>query len=98
MAAADTSVCVSPRDIFVQNSADATLINSSLSLLPRTLVFARKSRRIIRQNIIWSVGYNMTVIPFALMGWVPPWLAALGMSLSSILVVSNAARLKRMED
>jgi P-type Cu2+ transporter len=97
MAAADTSLCVSPRDIFVQNSADATLVGHSLRLLPRTLKFARKSRRIIRQNVAWSVTYNFTVIPFALAGMVPPWLAALGMSLSSILVVSNAARLKRME-
>jgi Cu2+-exporting ATPase len=97
MAAADTSLCVSPRDIFVQNSADATLVAHSLRLLPRTLKFARKSRRIIRQNVAWSVTYNFTVIPFALAGMVPPWVAALGMSLSSVLVVSNAARLKRME-
>lgn len=97
LAAADTSLAVSPRDVFVQNSADATLLNSSLDILPRTLAFARKSRRIIRQNVIWSVSYNATAITFALMGLLPPWLAALGMSLSSVLVVSNASRLRRME-
>src|SRR5690554_2436868 len=97
LAAADTSLAVSPRDVFVQNSADATLLNSSLDVLPRTLAFARKSRRIIRQNVIWSVSYNATAISFALMGFLPPWLAALGMSLSSVLVVSNAGRLRRME-
>lgn len=96
LAAADTSLAVSPRDVFVQNSADATLLNSSLDILPRTLAFARKSRRIIRQNVIWSVSYNATAITFALMGLLPPWLAALGMSLSSILVVSNAGRLRRL--
>jgi P-type Cu2+ transporter len=96
MATADTSLCVSPTDTFVQNSADATLVNNTLTLLPRILRFARRSRRIIRQNIIWSVSYNFTVIPFALLGMVPPWLAALGMSLSSVLVVSNAARLTRL--
>ena len=96
LAAADTSLAVSPRDVFVQNSADATLLNSSLDMLPRTLAFARKSRRIIRQNVIWSVSYNATAITLALMGFLPPWLAALGMSLSSVLVVSNAGRLRRM--
>ena len=96
MAAADTSLCVSPRDIFVQNSADATLIHQDLNRLPAILSFARRSRRVIRQNIAWSVGYNFTVIPFALLGMVPPWLAALGMSLSSVLVVANAARLRRL--
>ena len=96
LAAADTSLAVSPRDVFVQNAADATLLNSSLDILPRTLAFARKSRRIIRQNVIWSVSYNATAITFALMGFLPPWLAALGMSLSSVLVVSNASRLRRM--
>lgn len=98
MAAADTSLAVSPRDVFVQNSADATLLDNGLTVLPRVIKFARKSRRIIRQNVIWSISYNFTVIPFALMGLVPPWLAALGMSLSSVLVVSNAGRLRRMED
>ena len=97
MAAADTSLAVTPRDSFVQNSADAMLLDSSLMTLPRVLAFARKCRRIIRQNIVWSVAYNFTVIPFALMGLIPPWLAALGMSLSSVLVVSNAGRLRRME-
>jgi len=97
MAAADTSIAVSPRDIFVQTSADATLLNSSLRLVPAVLLFARKCRTIIRQNVAWSVIYNFTVIPFAIMGLVPPWLAALGMSLSSLLVVINAGRLRRME-
>ncbi|MBU2098358.1 MAG: cadmium-translocating P-type ATPase [Gammaproteobacteria bacterium] len=97
MAAADTSLAVTPRDSFVQNSADAMLLNNTLMTLPCVLAFARKCRRIIRQNVLWSVAYNFTVIPFALMGLVPPWLAALGMSLSSVLVVSNAGRLRRME-
>lgn len=97
MAAADTSLAVMPRDSFVQGSADAMLLGSKLMMVPRILTFARKCRRIIRQNVVWSVSYNLTVIPFALMGLVPPWMAALGMSMSSLLVVSNASRLRRME-
>ncbi len=98
MAAADTSMAVSPRDISVQNSADATLLGDALDRLPGVLRFARRSRRIIRQNVAWSISYNFTVIPFAVAGFVPPWLAALGMSLSSILVIANASRLHRMEE
>lgn len=97
MAAADTSLAVSPRDVSVQNSADATLLGDALTQLPQLLKFARKSRRIIRQNVTWAITYNFTVIPFAIAGMVPPWLAALGMSLSSILVIANAGRLHRME-
>lgn len=96
MAAADTSLAVSPRDAVVQNSADATVLGDALPVLPDILRFARKSRRIIRQNVGWSVTYNFTVIPFALAGMVPPWLAALGMSLSSVLVIANASRLNRV--
>jgi Cu2+-exporting ATPase len=97
MAAADTSLAVTPRDSFVQNSADATLLSGSLMMLPTILVFARKCRTIIRQNVGWSIVYNFTVIPLTLMGLVSPWLAALGMSLSSVLVVTNAGRLRWME-
>ncbi len=97
MAAADTSIAISPRDVLVQNSADATLLNPNLSLIPEVLRFARRTRRIIRQNIGWSLAYNLSVIPVALLGLLPPWLAALGMSLSSLLVVLNAWRLRRME-
>ncbi|MDO8270304.1 MAG: heavy metal translocating P-type ATPase [Gammaproteobacteria bacterium] len=98
MAAADTSIAISPRDVLVQNSADATLLNPNLTLVPDVLRFARRTRRIIRQNIGWSLAYNLSVIPVALLGLLPPWLAALGMSLSSLLVVMNAWRLRRMED
>ena len=97
MAAADTSIAISPRDVLVQNSADATLLNPNLNLVPDVLRFARRTRRIIRQNVGWSLAYNLSVIPVALLGLLPPWLAALGMSLSSLLVVLNAWRLRRME-
>ena len=49
--------------------------------------------RIIRQNMAWAVGYNLIALPFAAAGWVAPWMAALGMSASSLIVVANALRL-----
>ena len=54
-------------------------------------------RRVLRQNIFWALLYNGTALPAAAMGLVPPWLAALGMSASSLVVVLNALRLDRRE-
>lgn len=97
MAAASCSVALTPRDVLVQHSADATLLSPSLPLLPAVLNFARRTRRVIRQNLVWSLAYNLSAIPLALFGLLPPWLAAIGMSLSSLLVVLNAGRLRTME-
>lgn len=97
MAAAACSIAISPRDVLVQQSADATLLAPTLSLLPITLRFAKRCRRVIRQNIAWSLLYNFTAIPFALAGLLPPWLAAIGMSLSSLIVIANANRLRSVE-
>ena len=96
MAAASSSIAIAPRDVLVQQSADATLLAPTLDALPATLYFAKRCRRIIRQNIGWSLLYNFTAIPMALAGMLPPWLAAIGMSLSSIIVVLNASRLRKV--
>lgn len=96
MAAASSSIAIAPRDVLVQQSADATLLSPSLSALPATLKFAKRCRRVIRQNVAWSLLYNFTAIPLALAGMLPPWLAAIGMSLSSVLVVLNASRLRKV--
>ena len=94
MAAASCSIAIAPRDLVVQQCADATLLNPNLDLIPITLVFAKRCQKIIRQNIVWALCYNLTAIPFALLGLLPPWLAALGMSASSVVVVANANRLR----
>jgi Cu2+-exporting ATPase len=54
------------------------------------------ARRIIRQNLVWAVFYNATAVPLAALGWLQPWMAAIGMSVSSLLVVLNAMRLVRV--
>jgi Cu2+-exporting ATPase len=54
---------------------------------------ARRTRQIVRQNLLWAAAYNCACIPLALAGLMPPWLAGLGMAASSLLVVMNAARL-----
>ena len=54
---------------------------------------ARRTRRIVAQNMAWAVGYNLLALPLAAAGWIAPWMAAIGMSLSSLLVVGNSLRL-----
>ena len=56
---------------------------------------ARRTQRVVRQNLAWSIAYNLAALPLAAFGLVPPWLAAIGMSLSSVVVVLNAMRLSR---
>jgi len=95
MAAADISLAVNPVDTLVQSAADATLVNGDLGSIPRVLRYAGKVRSVIGQNLFWAFSYNLLVIPLAVLGFVPPWLAALGMSMSSLIVTLNACRLSR---
>ena len=57
---------------------------------------ARRTVKVIRQNMTWAVMYNLTAIPLAAAGLVAPWMAAVGMSASSLVVVANALRLRRI--
>ena len=96
LATAAASITVSPADIVVQEAADATLLHANLERIPLAISFARKVRRVIRENMTWAVVYNLVVIPMAVAGIIEPWMAALGMSASSVLVVLNANRLHRV--
>ncbi|HKI73377.1 MAG TPA: heavy metal translocating P-type ATPase, partial [Pseudomonadales bacterium] len=96
LAAASASISVSPADIVVQEAADATLLHADLRNIPLAIRFAHRVRSVIRQNIAWAVLYNIVVIPLAVAGLVEPWMAALGMSASSVAVVLNANRLHKV--
>ncbi len=65
------------------------------SVIGEALRLARRARRVVRQNLAWSALYNAACVPLALVGWLPPWAAGLGMAMSSLLVIGNAARLGR---
>jgi Cu2+-exporting ATPase len=97
MGAADAAIAISPVDILVQDAADATLLRQDILNISMLLNYSRRLRRIIRQNISWAAIYNFSVIPMAALGLLEPWMAALGMSMSSLLVVMNANRLARTE-
>lgn len=95
MAGAGVSVAMGSAADLTQLRADAVLLNGQLSQLVEALKASRDTRRIIRQNMSWALGYNLCALPLAAAGLVPPWLAAIGMSLSSLVVVLNAMRLGR---
>lgn len=78
-----------------QSRADFVVLGDSLALVPQTVLLARRTLRVVRQNLWWAAAYNALCVPLAVMGWMPAWLAGLGMALSSLLVVLNAARLAR---
>ncbi|MEG2999947.1 MAG: cation-translocating P-type ATPase [Comamonas sp.] len=78
-----------------QSRSDFVVLGDDLGLIAQTALLARKTLRIVRQNLAWAAGYNALSIPLAVMGWMPAWLAGLGMALSSLLVVLNAARLAK---
>ncbi len=74
-------------------SADMILLSQQLGHVGSAIEGSRRMLGIIRQNLIWALAYNLIALPAAAMGLVAPWMAALGMSGSSLLVVSNALRL-----
>lgn len=96
MAASDVSLAINPVDVIVQSAADATLVTGNLRTIPILLAYAKKVKGVIRQNLTWALVYNFSLIPLAMTGVVAPWIAALGMSLSSLLVTLNACRLARV--
>ncbi|MBD2858210.1 cadmium-translocating P-type ATPase [Spongiibacter sp. KMU-158] len=96
MACADVSIAMSAASDLTRNQADVLLISDSLSQVQTLFDFAQATRHILRQNIFWALLYNGTAIPLAAMGLIAPWLAAIGMSASSLIVVLNALRLNRV--
>ena len=95
LAAADVSIAMAGASSLAKINADIVLMRNRLGGIVDLFGMAACTRRIIRQNMSWALLYNFGAIPAAAMGMVAPWLAALGMSLSSLLVVINAMRLTR---
>ena len=79
-----------------QAQSDFVVLGDQLGTVAQTLRLARRTLRIVRQNLWWAAIYNAVCIPLAVAGWLPAWLAGLGMALSSLLVVLNALRLSRV--
>ncbi len=92
LAGANVSVAMNSASDFARTHADALLLNNDLQVLSKAMHVARRCQWIMKQNITWALLYNITALPLAASGFIPPYLAAIGMSLSSLVVVLNALR------
>jgi len=97
LAGADTSIAPAHGAMLAQTSADVIMLGNSLAPLTTALRMSGSTMRVVRQNLAWAIIYNALALPLAAAGFVPPWLAAIGMSASSLIVVLNALRLSRFE-
>ena len=98
LASADVSIAMTNASDLTKTTADAVLMSGQLGHLIDAIQCARKCRLVIKQNISWALFYNLMALPLAAFGFVPPYLAAIGMSTSSLLVVLNALRLNTATD
>lgn len=95
LAGADVSVAMGEGAPLAQQAADLVATGPSLLRIADAVRIARLSRRLVKQNLAWSAGYNLLAVPLAAAGMVTPWIAALGMAVSSLVVTLNALRLAR---
>jgi len=96
LAGANLSVAMGSGSAITKNSADLILLGDHLSRFNDAVTVARLTDRVIKQNLYWALGYNLFIIPLAVTGHVAPYIAALGMSASSLIVVGNSLRLLRV--
>jgi Cu2+-exporting ATPase len=92
---AEVSLALGAESRFAQDAADMVSFRRDLRTVPYALGIARCLRRRLHRNLLWAAGYNVAAVPLAVTGLVTPWLAALGMTLSSLIVLVHAQRLAR---
>ena len=97
LAKADVSFSISEGADLAQLQADAILLNGKLLNIYNCFSLVKFSKNIIIQNITWAISYNILALPIAIIGYLQPWMAAIGMSLSSLIVVLNADRIRRFK-
>ncbi|MEO8021637.1 cation-translocating P-type ATPase [Polaromonas sp.] len=98
LACADVSVAMGQAVPLAQARSDFIVVGGQLAAVPALLRHAHRTHAIVRQNLWWAALYNAVCVPLAILGFMPPWLAGLGMAASSLLVVLNSARLARMQE
>jgi Cu2+-exporting ATPase len=95
LASAHVSIAMGQAVPLAQAQSDFVVMGGQLVMVPHLIRQAKRTMRIVKQNLIWAAAYNATCVPLAVVGMLPAWLAGLGMALSSLLVILNAARLSR---
>ncbi len=91
--AAHISIAMGCGADITKSGADVILLNNKMSSIETLIKVAHKTRRIVFQNYLWAFGYNAIVLPLAVAGYITPYMAVIGMSASSILVITNSLRL-----
>jgi Cu2+-exporting ATPase len=96
-AQADMAIAMTEASDITKLNADMLLLNNKIDTLKTMLKIAYKTNHTIHINFIWALAYNCIALPFAMMGYIAPWMAAIGMSLSSLIVVINASRISNAD-
>ncbi len=95
LASAHASIAMGKAVPLAQSQSDFVVLGGQLMMVTNLIQQAKRTMRIVKQNLSWAATYNAVCVPLAIAGYLPAWLAGLGMALSSLLVVLNAARLSR---
>jgi Cu2+-exporting ATPase len=95
LSAANVSMTVSGASELANSAADLIITGKTMRYIVFVFKIGDKTQAVIRQNLLWALAYNLLAVPFAAAGFIVPWMAALGMSLSSLLVVLNSGRLTK---
>jgi Cu2+-exporting ATPase len=96
MSQADVSIAMGSGAALTQTRADVIVQSAHLGEVLVSWRAAQRTLRVVRQNLWWALGYNVIAVPLAAAGWMPPWVAGLGMAASSLVVVLNALRLRQV--
>ena len=97
LASAHVSVAMGQAVPLAQSQSDFVIMQGQLAMVPYLLAQSKQTMKIVRQNLIWAASYNAICVPLAVAGYLPAWLAGLGMALSSLFVILNAARLAKLD-
>lgn len=97
LSSADIGMAMSSGTDVAIDSADITLMRQDLKAVADAIFLSREIRKVLMQNLFWAFAYNAVLIPMAAFGYLRPWMAGAAMAASSVSVVANSLRLRRIK-